>query len=126
MRANETLKALHYIVPTVLLQCFQELEEEINIHYEEMVKDKSHDQLLTNQLQRLVMCFDVYLETEAGTGSSEGPSEIAREKVFSRLARYFNQSINIVLFIIVTQVIPTMGSLFSEPLTLVLYKFTLR
>ncbi|XP_045172199.2 THO complex subunit 5 homolog [Mercenaria mercenaria] len=65
----------------------QELEEEVNIHYEELMSKKSHDQLLTNQLQRLVMCFDVYLETEAQNSSNEGPLEIAKEKVFTRVSR---------------------------------------
>jgi THO complex subunit 5 len=59
----------------------------VNIHYEELVSKKSHDQLLANQLQRLVMCFDVYLETEAQSGSNEGPIEIAKEKVFARVTR---------------------------------------
>ena len=62
----------------------------MNIHYEELVSKTSHDQLLANQLQRLVMCFDVYLETEAQNASKEGPLEIAKEKVFSRVTRYNN------------------------------------
>ncbi|XP_052233955.1 LOW QUALITY PROTEIN: THO complex subunit 5 homolog [Dreissena polymorpha] len=65
----------------------QELEEEVNIHYDELVSGKSCDQLLTNQLQRLLMCFDVYLETESLNRISEGPAEIAKEKVFSRVSR---------------------------------------
>ena len=63
------------------------MEEEVNIHYEELTKEKSHDQLLTNQLQRLAVCFDVYLETEIVNTEREGPSEIAREKVFTRIAK---------------------------------------
>ncbi|KAL4224020.1 THO complex subunit 5 [Mactra antiquata] len=65
----------------------QELEAEVNIHYDELTNEKSCDQLLTNQLQRLIMCFDVYLETESQNIQNEGPSEIAKEKVFSRLCR---------------------------------------
>ncbi|XP_052801191.1 THO complex subunit 5 homolog [Mya arenaria] len=65
----------------------QELEEEVNVQYEELVHAGSRDQLLTNQLQRLVMCLDVYLETESLTASQEGPVEIAKEKVFTRTAR---------------------------------------
>ena len=60
----------------------------MNIHYKELVKEKSRDQLLTNQLQRLAMCFDVYLETETVNTAREGPVEISREKVFTRVARY--------------------------------------
>ena len=37
---------------------FQELEEEVNLHYEELVMDKSHDQLLASQLQTLLVGFD--------------------------------------------------------------------
>ena len=66
----------------------QEMEEEVNIHYKELVMEKSRDQLLTNQLQRLAMCFDVYLETETVNTAREGPVEISREKVFTRVARY--------------------------------------
>ena len=61
------------------------MQAEVNIHYDELVNSKSRDQLLTNQLQRLMMCFDVYLETEANT--LEGPAEFAREKVFPRLTK---------------------------------------
>ncbi|XP_046356426.1 THO complex subunit 5 homolog [Haliotis rufescens] len=63
----------------------KELEEEVNIHYEELVGRKSQGQLLSNQLQRLLMCFDVYLETESHDVSS--PVEIPKEKVFPRTAR---------------------------------------
>lgn len=70
----------------------QEFEEEVNIHYDELTTKKSHDQLLTNQIQRLVMCFDVYLETEAQNSNNEGPTEIAKEKVFTRLARGHQRS----------------------------------
>ncbi|ESO84659.1 hypothetical protein LOTGIDRAFT_236170 [Lottia gigantea] len=63
----------------------QELEEEVNVHYTELIKDKSKDNLLSNQLQRLLMCFDIYLETE--TQDLSAPIEIPKEKVFTRLAR---------------------------------------
>ncbi|KAK3587348.1 hypothetical protein CHS0354_036514 [Potamilus streckersoni] len=62
------------------------LEEELNVHYEELVQEKSCDYLLTNQMQRLIMCFDVYLETGENS-AKEGPSEFSREKVFSRTTR---------------------------------------
>ena len=64
----------------------QEMEEEVNVHYEEMMIGKSHDNILTNQLQRLLMCFDVYLETET-QNAEEGPKEISKEKVYARFAR---------------------------------------
>lgn len=62
------------------------MEEEVNVHYKEMIIGKSHDQILTNQLQRLMMCFDVYLETETQS-AEEGPKEISKEKVYARLNR---------------------------------------
>lgn len=63
------------------------MEAEVNIHYEELMKEKSHDQLLTNQLQRLLMCLDVYLETEADNSAIEGPVEFSKEKIFPRINR---------------------------------------
>ena len=63
------------------------MQAEVNVHYDELVNGKSRDQLLTNQLQRLMMCFDVYLETESNTNVLEGPAEFAREKVFPRLTK---------------------------------------
>ncbi|KAI0221809.1 THO complex subunit 5-like protein [Lamellibrachia satsuma] len=65
----------------------RDMQAEVNVHYDELVNSKSRDQLLTNQLQRLMMCFDVYLETEANTNVPEGPTEFAREKVFPRLTK---------------------------------------
>ena len=62
------------------------MEDEVNIHFSELVEGKTHDQLLTNQLQRLLMCLDVYLETEL-EGCQEGPPEFSKEKIFPRLAK---------------------------------------
>lgn len=70
----------------------QEMEEEVNIYYDELKKKKSEDQILTNQLQRLLMCFDVYLESEVHCTESEGPVEISKEKVFARAARGPNRT----------------------------------
>ncbi|CAG2210151.1 THOC5 [Mytilus edulis] len=58
----------------------QEMEEEVNVHYKEMIIHKSHDQILANQLQRLLMCFDVYLETET-QNAEEGPKEISKKSL---------------------------------------------
>ncbi|KAG9354561.1 hypothetical protein JZ751_001274 [Albula glossodonta] len=44
-------------------------------------------QLLTNQLQRLCLCLDVYLETESQDESVEGPREFPREKMCLRTVR---------------------------------------
>ncbi|BFZ04618.1 hypothetical protein BsWGS_07656 [Bradybaena similaris] len=63
-----------------------EMEEEVNLHFEELLPGKSHDQLLSSQLQRLLMCFDVYLETDT-PASSLVPVEIPKEKVIPRTCR---------------------------------------
>ncbi|XP_033747384.1 THO complex subunit 5 homolog isoform X2 [Pecten maximus] len=70
----------------------QAMEEEVNLHYQELMKEKSHDQILSNQMQRLMMCFDIYLETEAQNTESEGPMEISKEKVFTRVTRGPNRT----------------------------------
>ena len=70
---------------TTDFNCCQELEEEVNLYYEELVLDKGHDQLLSSQLQRLLVCFDVYLETEEPDVSA--PVEIPKEKVIPRVYR---------------------------------------
>ena len=65
---------------------FQDLEAEVNVHYEDLINKDSRDQLLTNQVQRLLMCFDVYLETESDE-AHEGPAEFGKEKVYPRVTR---------------------------------------
>ena len=57
----------------------------MNLHYEELVMDKSHDQLLASQLQTLLVGFDVYLETEVLDVSAS--VEIPKEKVIPRVFR---------------------------------------
>ncbi|CAL1529922.1 unnamed protein product [Lymnaea stagnalis] len=63
-----------------------EMEEEVNLHFHELIIGKSRKQLLPNQLQRLLMCFDVYLETDT-PASSLVPVEIPKEKVIPRTSR---------------------------------------
>ena len=63
------------------------MESEVNIHYNELITDKSCDRLLANQIQRLLMCFDVYLESESGARSHESPVEFPKDKVFPRSTR---------------------------------------
>lgn len=62
------------------------MEAELNIHYGELTTDKLQDLLLANQLQRLSMCFDIYLETES-EHHLEGPAEFAKDKIFPRITR---------------------------------------
>ena len=64
------------------------MEAEVNIFHSELVLRKSRDQLLTNQVQRLLMCLDVYVESEVTTDVQEGPAEFSREKMFPRVSRY--------------------------------------
>ncbi|KFV85171.1 THO complex subunit 5 [Struthio camelus australis] len=63
------------------------MESEVNVSYKELWGPKPGYQLLTNQLQRLCMVLDVYLETESHDTSVEGPKEFPQEKMCLRLVR---------------------------------------
>ncbi|XP_066459899.1 THO complex subunit 5 homolog isoform X1 [Eleutherodactylus coqui] len=63
------------------------MESEINVYYKELMGPSPGFQLLTNQLQRLCMLLDVYLETERHDNSVEGPHEFPPEKICLRLVR---------------------------------------
>ncbi|XP_073527835.1 THO complex subunit 5 isoform X1 [Phyllobates terribilis] len=63
------------------------MESEINVQYKELSGPSPGFQLLTNQLQRLCMLLDVYLETECHDNSVEGPHEFPPEKICLRLVR---------------------------------------
>ncbi|KAH9525751.1 THO complex subunit 5, partial [Bulinus truncatus] len=64
-----------------------EMEEEVNLHYGELISSKQQYQLLSNQIQRLLMCFDVYLETDT-PASTLVPVEIPKEKIMPRTSRW--------------------------------------
>ncbi|GFR89807.1 THO complex subunit 5-like protein [Elysia marginata] len=93
----------------------KEMEEEVNLHYPELIlvpalteskpapgstsssltarqgrrelaHAKARDQLLPGQVQRLLMCLDVYLETDT-PASSAVPLEIPQEKMMPRTSR---------------------------------------
>ncbi|XP_077996042.1 THO complex subunit 5-like [Glandiceps talaboti] len=63
------------------------MESELNVHFRELMVHGSADYLLTNQLQRLLMCFDVYLEAKSSLASLAAPVEFSKDKVMPRLAR---------------------------------------
>ncbi|NXY85703.1 THOC5 protein, partial [Alcedo cyanopectus] len=63
------------------------MESEVNVDYKELWGPKPGYQLLTNQLQRLCMVLDVYLETEPHDPSVEGPKEFPQEKMCLRLVK---------------------------------------
>ncbi|KAM9329638.1 THO complex subunit 5 [Gastrophryne carolinensis] len=63
------------------------MESEINVYHKELSGPSPGYQLLTNQLQRLCMLLDVYLETECLDNSVEGPHEFPPEKICLRLLR---------------------------------------
>ncbi|XP_032085602.1 THO complex subunit 5 homolog [Thamnophis elegans] len=63
------------------------MESEVNVCYKELCGPKPGYQLLTNQLQRLCVVLDLYLETETHDNSVEGPKEFPQEKMCLRLAR---------------------------------------
>jgi len=64
------------------------MESEINVFKNELQGPRPGHQLLTNQIQRLCVCLDVYLETEGQDDSVEGPREFPREKMCLRTVRY--------------------------------------
>ncbi|XP_041079504.1 THO complex subunit 5 homolog isoform X1 [Polyodon spathula] len=63
------------------------MEAEVNVYHRELRGPHPGYQLLTNQLQRLCMCLDVFLETESQDESVEGPREFPREKMCLRTVR---------------------------------------
>lgn len=66
----------------------REMEKEVNVYAKDLVDPRSMDQLLTIQVQNLLMCFDIYLETEMDSRSAiEGPNEFAKEKMCPRIFR---------------------------------------
>jgi THO complex subunit 5 len=66
---------------------FQAMEAEVNFHYDELMPGgKPHAELLTNQLQRLCMCLDIFLESESSY-STTAPVEFSKEKMMARLGR---------------------------------------
>lgn len=73
--------------PCCSLRLCQAMESEVNVCYKELWGPKPGYQLLTNQLQRLCMVLDVYLETEPHDTSVEGPKEFPQEKMCLRLVR---------------------------------------
>ncbi|MGH0131060.1 UNVERIFIED_CONTAM: hypothetical protein FKN15_030222 [Acipenser sinensis] len=65
------------------------MEAEVNVFHRELHGPRPGYQLLTNQLQRLCMCLDVFLETESQDESVEGPREFPREKMCLRTVREY-------------------------------------
>ncbi|KAL0979310.1 hypothetical protein UPYG_G00183490 [Umbra pygmaea] len=63
------------------------IESEVNVFKTELQGPRPGHQLLTNQLARLCVCLDVYLETDGQDDSVEGPREFPREKMCLRTAR---------------------------------------
>ncbi|CAL9708300.1 unnamed protein product [Knipowitschia caucasica] len=63
------------------------VESEVNMFKQELMGPRPGHQLFTNQMARLCMCLDVYLETEGQDDSVEGPREFPREKMCLRTVR---------------------------------------
>uniref|UniRef100_A0A3Q3X5Y1 THO complex 5 n=1 Tax=Mola mola TaxID=94237 RepID=A0A3Q3X5Y1_MOLML len=63
------------------------MESEVNVFRDELQGPRPGHQLLTNQISRLCVCLDVYLETEEQDDSVEGPREFPREKMCLRTVR---------------------------------------
>uniref|UniRef100_H3DEQ7 THO complex 5 n=1 Tax=Tetraodon nigroviridis TaxID=99883 RepID=H3DEQ7_TETNG len=63
------------------------MESEVNVFKNELQGPHPGHQLLTNQISRLCVCLDVYLETEGQDDGVEGPREFPREKMCLRIVR---------------------------------------
>uniref|UniRef100_A0A8C8BUE9 THO complex subunit 5 homolog n=1 Tax=Oncorhynchus tshawytscha TaxID=74940 RepID=A0A8C8BUE9_ONCTS len=63
------------------------MESEVNVFKTELQGPRPGHQLLTNQVARLCVCLDVYLETDGQDDSVEGPREFLREKMCLRTVR---------------------------------------
>ncbi|KAM6965734.1 THO complex subunit 5 homolog [Aplochiton taeniatus] len=63
------------------------MESEVNVFKGELQGPRPGHQLLTNQVARLCVCLDVYLETAGQDDSVEGPREFPREKMCLRTVR---------------------------------------
>ncbi|KAG8012068.1 Tuftelin-interacting protein 11 [Nibea albiflora] len=63
------------------------MESEVNVFKNELQGPRPGHQLLTNQISRLCVCLDVYLETESQDDGVEGPREFPREKMCLRTVR---------------------------------------
>ncbi|KAG8178815.1 hypothetical protein JTE90_015368 [Oedothorax gibbosus] len=77
---------------TVSNFALKELEEEVNVHFIENLPSEFKNNLLVCQMYHLVVCFDVFLETEYSGDSFEGPHEFVREKVVVRYSRGCSRS----------------------------------
>lgn len=84
---------VHYFINTNKLLCsffffWKAMESEVNVFKNELQGPQLGHQLLTNQISRLCVCLDVYLETEEQDDGVEGPREFPREKMCLRTVRY--------------------------------------
>ncbi|XP_073258972.1 THO complex subunit 5 homolog [Porites lutea] len=62
------------------------LKEEVNVFYPELTAIDSSFNLLTNQLRRLQMCFDIYWES-GSLKYVDGAETFCREKFFLRVKK---------------------------------------
>jgi len=63
----------------------RDLEKEVNMH--SLSEFQEWAEILVNlQIQRLIQCVDIILETDFILGESVGPSEFSRDKLFLRAA----------------------------------------
>ena len=67
----------------------QQMEKEVNVHWDELVSCRSDRlQLLPLLLYRLAVCLDVFTEASSAHTDPDGPgSHFHKEKIFFRPAR---------------------------------------
>lgn len=95
-RLPSALSALCTLILTGLptfVSFHKAMESEVNVFKNELQGPHPGHQLLTNQISRLCVCLDVYLETEGQDDGVEGPREFPREKMCLRIVRYIQTTI---------------------------------
>lgn len=75
------------VVSDIFIILSQAMESEVNVFKGELQGPRPGHQLLTNQVARLCVCLDVFLETDGQDDSVEGPREFPREKMCLRTVR---------------------------------------
>lgn len=81
------------VLTTGFSSFYKAMESEVNVFKNELQGPHPGHQLLTNQISRLCVCLDVYLETEGQDDGVEGPREFPREKMCLRIVRYIQTTI---------------------------------
>ncbi|KAM7282452.1 THO complex subunit 5 homolog [Ixodes scapularis] len=70
-----------------LVHIDQELERELNVHCVERIGAEQREQLLSYQLQQLLVAMDVLLESQSSSDGLDCPREFSNDTVLARVVR---------------------------------------